>query len=84
MMPKGFRSINTSEIRRTVLKHLELDDSTLPYILERANDIDPSVRKLVYQRLFDESFALYDLPSEEALIKLIIQGLYERYLVLNK
>lgn len=61
-----------------------MDEYTLPFILERANDIDSAARKLVYQRFFEESFPICDLPSEEAATKLIIQGIYERYFNIDK
>ncbi|KAL2314288.1 Condensin complex non-SMC subunit Cnd3 [Schizosaccharomyces pombe] len=41
----------SSEVRRSVLLNIEVSNSTLPFILERARDVDAANRKCVYARV---------------------------------
>lgn len=41
----------SAEVRKAVLTNLTISPSTLPYILERARDMDPSIRRIVYAKI---------------------------------
>jgi condensin complex subunit 3 len=40
-----------AEVRRTLLTNLPVEPSTLPYLLERARDLDAATRRALYSRL---------------------------------
>lgn len=41
----------SAEVRRTLLTNLPVEQSTLPYLLERARDLDAATRRALYSRL---------------------------------
>lgn len=41
----------SAEVRRTLLTNLPVEPSTLPYLLERARDLDAATRRALYSRL---------------------------------
>lgn len=65
-------------MRRSVVNNIDIDKrTTLVYILQRAKDIDATVRKSVYSRLSDEDPTLSFLDPKQ-LQKLFIDGLNDR------
>ncbi|KAI8334445.1 nuclear condensing complex subunit [Chlamydoabsidia padenii] len=67
----------SAEVRRVVLMNLEVTPQTLPYLIERARDVDPLNRRLVYTRPLTE-ISDFRLISSEDRYKLIKWGLSDR------
>lgn len=61
----------SAEVRRAVLRNLPFHRSTLRYILERARDIDVSMRRLVYHRILPNlgDFRHMSLVEREKLLR---------------
>lgn len=67
-----------SEVRRVVLFNLDKTDETIPYILERARDIDGINRRVVFLKPMAEidDFRTLTLQQRNDLLK---WGLNDRY-----
>ncbi|RUS13222.1 hypothetical protein BC937DRAFT_95656, partial [Endogone sp. FLAS-F59071] len=61
----------SSEVRRVVLYNIEHKKETLPYILERARDVDPINRRAVYLKPMSEigDFKILSIQQREQLLK---------------
>ncbi|KAL2810959.1 nuclear condensing complex subunit [Aspergillus granulosus] len=61
----------SAEVRRTLLLNLPLVPSTLPYLLERARDLDPPTRRALYSRLLPTlgDFRHLSLTMREKLLR---------------
>ncbi|WEW56222.1 chromosome condensation complex Condensin, subunit G [Emydomyces testavorans] len=61
----------TAEVRRTLLLNLPLTPTTLPFLLERARDIDPSTRRALYSKLLPTlgDFRHLSLSMREKLLR---------------
>ena len=63
----------TSLVRKTIIKHIDLDPEGYGQVLERASDADTNVRQAVFERLeeygsaliFDDSIALINRGAKE-------------------
>lgn len=68
-----------SEVRRVVLFNLDKTDETIPYILERARDIDGINRRVVFLKPMAEidDFRTLTLQQRNDLLK---WGLNDRYI----
>ena len=63
----------TSLVRKTIIKHIDLDPEGYVQVLERASDADTNVRLAVFERLeeygtsliFDDSIALINRGAQE-------------------
>ncbi|EOD51203.1 putative condensin subunit cnd3 protein [Neofusicoccum parvum UCRNP2] len=60
-----------AEVRRSLLLNLPLTPSTLPYLLERARDLDPATRRALYSRLLPAlgDFRHLSLTHREKLLR---------------
>ncbi|KAF9641430.1 Armadillo-like helical [Lasiodiplodia theobromae] len=60
-----------AEVRRSLLLNLPLTPSTLPYLLERARDLDPATRRVLYSRLLPAcgDFRHLSLTHREKLLR---------------
>lgn len=74
---------SSAEVRRAVLQNLPFWPSTLKYILERARDMDPSMRRIVYGKILPTlgDFRHMSLVERE---KLIRWGLRDRDDIVRK
>ncbi|EGC46889.1 nuclear condensin complex subunit 3 [Histoplasma capsulatum var. duboisii H88] len=61
----------SAEVRRTLLLNLPLTPATLPYLLERARDLDASTRRALYSRLLPQlgDFRHLSLSMREKLLR---------------
>lgn len=61
----------SAEVRRTLLLNLPLTPSTLPFLLERARDLDASTRRALYSRLLPSlgDFRHLSLSMREKLLR---------------
>ena len=61
----------SADVRRSLLLNLPLTPSTLPYLLERARDIDPATRRALYSRLLPAlgDFRHLSLSMREKLLR---------------
>jgi len=61
----------SSDVRRSLLLNLPLTPSTLPYLLERARDVDPATRRALYSRLLPTlgDFRHLSLSMREKLLR---------------
>ncbi|RKO84517.1 hypothetical protein BDK51DRAFT_33625, partial [Blyttiomyces helicus] len=81
--PSPLPPIKISDVRKQVVWNIETNEHTLPAILTRARDIDPVVRKIVYDKI------AADLPDISALTieqrdGLLAQGLSDRDATVKK
>ncbi|OJD32998.1 nuclear condensin complex subunit [Diplodia corticola] len=60
-----------AEVRRSLLLNLPLTPTTLPYLLERARDLDPATRRVLYSRLLPAcgDFRHLSLTHREKLLR---------------
>ena len=61
----------SAEVRRSLLLNLPLTPGTLPYLLERARDLDPATRRALYSRLLPAlgDFRHLSLSMREKLLR---------------
>ena len=61
----------SADVRRSLLLNLPLTPSTLPYLLERARDVDPPTRRALYSRLLPAlgDFRHLSLSMREKLLR---------------
>ncbi|KAI9740507.1 MAG: hypothetical protein M1834_005087 [Cirrosporium novae-zelandiae] len=61
----------SAEVRRSLLLNLPLTPATLPYLLERARDMDPATRRALYSRLLPAlgDFRHLSLSMREKLLR---------------
>lgn len=61
----------SSEVRKSLLLNLPLAPETLPYLLERARDLDPATRRALYSRLLPTlgDFRHLSLSMREKLLR---------------
>ena len=61
----------SADVRRSLLLNLPLTPSTLPFLLERARDLDPSTRRALYSRLLPAlgDFRHLSLSMREKLLR---------------
>ena len=61
----------SAEVRRSLLMNLPLTPNTLPYLLERARDLDPATRRALYSRLLPAlgDFRHLSLSMREKLLR---------------
>ena len=61
----------SADVRRSILLNLPLAPSTLPYLLERARDLDPATRRALYSRLLPAlgDFRHLSLSMREKLLR---------------
>ena len=61
----------SAEVRRSLLLNLPLTPSTLPFLLERARDLDPATRRALYSRLLPAlgDFRHLSLSMREKLLR---------------
>ncbi|KAI9827692.1 MAG: hypothetical protein M1819_006893 [Sarea resinae] len=61
----------SAEVRRSLLLNLPLTQKTLPYLLERARDLDPGTRRALYSRLLPAlgDFRHLSLSMREKLLR---------------
>ncbi|OJJ32791.1 hypothetical protein ASPWEDRAFT_114360 [Aspergillus wentii DTO 134E9] len=61
----------SAEVRKTLLTNLPLAQITLPYLLERARDLDPATRRALYSRLLPTlgDFRHLSLSMREKLLR---------------
>ena len=67
-----------ADVRRKALAVIDVDDETIPFILERATDIDPQVRVMVYRKV-KEDFPDVTSMSIEVRNLLLASGLTDRF-----
>ena len=62
---------SSADVRRSLLLNLPLTPTTLPYLLERARDLDPSTRRALYSRLLPAlgDFRHLSLSMREKLLR---------------
>ncbi|MCJ1310382.1 hypothetical protein MMC25_004046 [Agyrium rufum] len=62
---------SSADVRRSLLLNLPLTPSTLPYLLERARDLDPATRRALYSRLLPAlgDFRHLSLSMREKLLR---------------
>ncbi|KAK9768449.1 chromosome condensation complex Condensin, subunit G [Basidiobolus ranarum] len=65
------RNDPSAEVRRAVFYNIELNEALLPYILERARDVDATNRKCIYLRSMIEigDFRVLSIEDREKLLK---------------
>ncbi|ORY04342.1 hypothetical protein K493DRAFT_253568 [Basidiobolus meristosporus CBS 931.73] len=65
------RNDPSAEVRRAVFYNIELTEAILPYILERARDVDATNRKCIYLRSMIEigDFRILSIDDREKLLK---------------
>ncbi|KAJ2035254.1 chromosome condensation complex Condensin, subunit G [Coemansia sp. RSA 376] len=66
----------SAEVRRTVLLNIEKSPSTLPFVLERARDVDPTNRKCLFLKVMPSID--YHLLSIEDRERLLAAGVNDR------
>lgn len=66
-----------ADVRRTCLKNIEKNRFTEPYIVERARDVDPSIRKLLFAKILPTCKKFTDIRSTNRQ-KLLEWGLRDR------
>ena len=61
----------SADVRRSLLLNLPLTPETLPYLLERARDLDPATRRVLYSRLLPAlgDFRHLSLSMREKLLR---------------
>lgn len=61
----------SAEVRKSLLLNLPFTSNTLPYLLERARDLDPSIRRALYARLLPAlgDFRHLSLTHREKLLR---------------
>ncbi|KAI4175559.1 MAG: hypothetical protein LQ343_001550 [Gyalolechia ehrenbergii] len=61
----------SAEVRRSLLLNLPLTPATLPFLLERARDVDPAIRRALYSRLLPAlgDFRHLSLSMREKLLR---------------
>lgn len=61
----------SADVRRSLLLNLPITPSTLPYLLERARDLDPATRRALYSRLLPAlgDFRHLSLSMREKLLR---------------
>ena len=61
----------SADVRRSLLLNLPLTPATLPYLLERARDVDPATRRALYSRLLPAlgDFRHLSLSMREKLLR---------------
>lgn len=61
----------SAEVRRSLLLNLPLAPTTLPFLLERARDVDPAIRRALYSRLLPAlgDFRHLSLSMREKLLR---------------
>ncbi|KAL9031939.1 MAG: hypothetical protein Q9196_000073 [Gyalolechia fulgens] len=61
----------SAEVRRSLLLNLPLTPATLPFLLERARDVDPTIRRALYSRLLPAlgDFRHLSLSMREKLLR---------------
>ena len=61
----------SADVRRSLLLNLPLTPATLPYLLERARDVDPTTRRALYSRLLPAlgDFRHLSLSMREKLLR---------------
>ena len=61
----------SADVRRSLLLNLPLTPTTLPYLLERARDLDPAIRRALYSRLLPAlgDFRHLSLSMREKLLR---------------
>ena len=61
----------SADVRRSLLLNLPLTPETLPYLLERARDLDPAIRRALYSRLLPAlgDFRHLSLSMREKLLR---------------
>ena len=61
----------SADVRRSLLLNLPLTPSTLPFLLERARDLDPATRRALYSRLLPAlgDFRYLSLSMREKLLR---------------
>lgn len=61
----------SAEVRRSLLLNLPFSPSTLPFLLERARDLEPSIRRALYSRLLPAlgDFRHLSLTHREKLLR---------------
>ncbi|KAK9476378.1 nuclear condensing complex subunit [Lipomyces japonicus] len=66
-----------AEVRRAVLVNIEKTNETIPYILERARDVDTTTRRAIYSRILTDigDFRLLSIGMRE---KILSWGLNDR------
>ena len=62
---------HSADVRRSLLLNLPLTPTTLPYLLERARDLDPATRRALYMRLLPAlgDFRHLSLSMREKLLR---------------
>ncbi|KAK8229188.1 nuclear condensing complex subunit [Phyllosticta capitalensis] len=65
------RNEPAAEVRRSLLLNLSWTAETLPFILERARDLDPAIRKALYVRVLPSlaDFRHLSMPHREKLLR---------------
>ncbi|KAJ3159991.1 hypothetical protein HDU86_001256 [Geranomyces michiganensis] len=53
------------DVRKAVLWNISVNSITLPYILERARDVDPNVRKLAFRKIMEDVEKMGMIPIED-------------------
>ncbi|ORZ19383.1 nuclear condensing complex subunit [Absidia repens] len=67
----------SAEVRRVIILNLEINDTTLPSLIERTRDVDFINRRIVFERKLSQIADFQVIPSE-ARFKLIKSGLSDR------
>ncbi|KAJ2719984.1 chromosome condensation complex Condensin, subunit G [Coemansia sp. Benny D115] len=67
---------SSAEVRRAVLLNIEKNASTLPFVLERARDVDPTNRKCLFLKVM--SNIDYHMLSIEDRERLLVAGINDR------
>ncbi|TPX55325.1 hypothetical protein PhCBS80983_g05418 [Powellomyces hirtus] len=67
----------SADVRKAVLWNIAVNTSTLPFILQRARDIDPQVRQLAYKKIGEDVEKMAFLTTEERDV-LLNSGLSDR------
>lgn len=62
---------SSADVRRSLLLNLPLTPTTLPFLLERARDVDPAIRRALYSRLLPAlgDFRHLSLSMREKLLR---------------
>ncbi|KAI8986589.1 nuclear condensing complex subunit [Pilobolus umbonatus] len=73
----------SSELRRVILFNIDVNEETLPFIVERVRDIDPINRRVVYLKPLSE-ISDYKLLSLDDRHKILEWGLNDRDVLVQK
>ncbi|KAI9029284.1 nuclear condensing complex subunit [Hyaloraphidium curvatum] len=74
----------SAEVRRVVMENLGATNSSRPYLMERARDIDVNVRKSFYSKvLFGDEITMDHLSLDER-ERVLVQGLMDREAAVQK